>query len=359
MAITLPTDAELNTFILARLATIGIDITTLPLSRPERTGRPDARCCRRCAASSATARRRSASTWPTCGRIRRCSTRRPSRSGRSSSVRATTHDRSHHPCRRFCHTRGPQARPGTPRSTAAASCCASPAVTAATSAAVAIAPRLARGVVLHRAARAHGSGRVRDRHPRLQRDRPDRAHARRGGEAHQVEADQVDRPGRGVPRAHRHVRGHVQGLQHRARFGGPEPRQRRTHHGQQPGAAGHPARDQGQLLPAGVRTTANSLHLRELRADVRRDRGRAPQRPQAASCSARCRWDRSRRRARPRPRHRHHGQRVDAEHAGDRSRRLVERLGVRGRGTHGVVVDRHADGRIDHRTVERAGVSPD
>ena len=34
MAITLPTDAELNTFILARLATIGIDITTLPLSDP-------------------------------------------------------------------------------------------------------------------------------------------------------------------------------------------------------------------------------------------------------------------------------------------------------------------------------------
>lgn len=32
MAITLPTDAELNTFILARLATIGIDITTLPVS---------------------------------------------------------------------------------------------------------------------------------------------------------------------------------------------------------------------------------------------------------------------------------------------------------------------------------------
>ena len=32
MAITPPTDAELNTFILARLATIGIDITTLPLS---------------------------------------------------------------------------------------------------------------------------------------------------------------------------------------------------------------------------------------------------------------------------------------------------------------------------------------
>jgi hypothetical protein len=32
MAITPPTDDELNTFILARLATIGIDITTLPLS---------------------------------------------------------------------------------------------------------------------------------------------------------------------------------------------------------------------------------------------------------------------------------------------------------------------------------------
>jgi len=32
MAITPPTDAELNTFILARLAVIGIDITTLPLS---------------------------------------------------------------------------------------------------------------------------------------------------------------------------------------------------------------------------------------------------------------------------------------------------------------------------------------
>jgi hypothetical protein len=32
MAITLPTDEELNTLILARLATIGIDITTLPLS---------------------------------------------------------------------------------------------------------------------------------------------------------------------------------------------------------------------------------------------------------------------------------------------------------------------------------------
>jgi len=32
MAITLPTDSELNTFILARLATIGIDITTLPVS---------------------------------------------------------------------------------------------------------------------------------------------------------------------------------------------------------------------------------------------------------------------------------------------------------------------------------------
>lgn len=30
MAITPPTDAELNTFILARLAAIGIDITTLP-----------------------------------------------------------------------------------------------------------------------------------------------------------------------------------------------------------------------------------------------------------------------------------------------------------------------------------------
>jgi hypothetical protein len=32
MAITLPTDEELNTFILARLATIGIDISTLPVS---------------------------------------------------------------------------------------------------------------------------------------------------------------------------------------------------------------------------------------------------------------------------------------------------------------------------------------
>ena len=32
MAITPPTDAELDTFILARLATIGIDITTLPVS---------------------------------------------------------------------------------------------------------------------------------------------------------------------------------------------------------------------------------------------------------------------------------------------------------------------------------------
>lgn len=32
MAITPPTDAELDTFILARLATIGIDIATLPLS---------------------------------------------------------------------------------------------------------------------------------------------------------------------------------------------------------------------------------------------------------------------------------------------------------------------------------------
>jgi hypothetical protein len=32
MAITPPTDAELDTWILARLATIGIDITTLPLS---------------------------------------------------------------------------------------------------------------------------------------------------------------------------------------------------------------------------------------------------------------------------------------------------------------------------------------
>lgn len=32
MAITPPTDDELNTWILARLANIGIDITTLPLS---------------------------------------------------------------------------------------------------------------------------------------------------------------------------------------------------------------------------------------------------------------------------------------------------------------------------------------
>jgi hypothetical protein len=32
MAITPPTDAELNTWILARLANIGIDITTLPVS---------------------------------------------------------------------------------------------------------------------------------------------------------------------------------------------------------------------------------------------------------------------------------------------------------------------------------------
>ena len=32
MAITLPTDAELDTFIRARLATIGIDLTTLPVS---------------------------------------------------------------------------------------------------------------------------------------------------------------------------------------------------------------------------------------------------------------------------------------------------------------------------------------
>lgn len=32
MAITPPTDAELNTLILARLALIGIDITTLPVS---------------------------------------------------------------------------------------------------------------------------------------------------------------------------------------------------------------------------------------------------------------------------------------------------------------------------------------
>lgn len=32
MAITPPTDAELNTFILARLALIGVDITTLPVS---------------------------------------------------------------------------------------------------------------------------------------------------------------------------------------------------------------------------------------------------------------------------------------------------------------------------------------
>ena len=32
MAITPPTDSELNTLILARLALIGIDITTLPLS---------------------------------------------------------------------------------------------------------------------------------------------------------------------------------------------------------------------------------------------------------------------------------------------------------------------------------------
>lgn len=34
MAITPPTDDELNTWILARLANIGIDITTLPLSDP-------------------------------------------------------------------------------------------------------------------------------------------------------------------------------------------------------------------------------------------------------------------------------------------------------------------------------------
>lgn len=32
MAITLPTDAELDTFIRARLATIGIDLETLPVS---------------------------------------------------------------------------------------------------------------------------------------------------------------------------------------------------------------------------------------------------------------------------------------------------------------------------------------
>ena len=32
MAITPPTDTELNTWILARLANIGIDITTLPVS---------------------------------------------------------------------------------------------------------------------------------------------------------------------------------------------------------------------------------------------------------------------------------------------------------------------------------------
>ena len=32
MAITLPTDAELDTFIRARLATIGIDLTTLPVA---------------------------------------------------------------------------------------------------------------------------------------------------------------------------------------------------------------------------------------------------------------------------------------------------------------------------------------
>jgi hypothetical protein len=32
MAIIPPTDAELNTYILARLANIGIDITTLPVS---------------------------------------------------------------------------------------------------------------------------------------------------------------------------------------------------------------------------------------------------------------------------------------------------------------------------------------